>query len=125
MFNKKVCVVGIGYVGLPCALMLAQSGCKVTGVDVDDKRVQELQEGKAVLEKELQDIFEASEVRQNFCASNQIGRADVFVIAVPTPIDEDRKTADLTALKGAVESIAGVLKEGNLVIIDSHSCRMP
>lgn len=119
MFNKKVCVVGIGYVGLPCALMLAQSGCKVTGVDVDDKRVQELQEGKAALEKELQDIFETSEVRQNFCASNQIGEADVFVIAVPTPIDEDRKTADLTALKGAVESIAGVLKEGNLVIIES------
>lgn len=119
MFSKKVCVVGIGYVGLPCALMLAQNGCAVAGVDIDNKKVQELQRREAKLEKELQDIIDTREVQKNFSVSNQVNEADIFVIAVPTPIDKDRKTADLTALKAAVKSITGVLKEGNLVIIES------
>lgn len=119
MFNKKVCVVGIGYVGLPCALMLAGNGCSVAGFDTDEKKVRELNEGRANLEKELQAVFDTEEAHRNFCASTKLQEADIFVIAVPTPIDENRKTADLDALKAAVRSVASVIREGNLVIIES------
>ncbi len=119
MFNKKICVVGIGYVGLPCALMLAANGCTVAGFDTDEQKVRELNEGKTKLEKELQAVFETEEAHRNFSASTKLQEADIFVIAVPTPIDEDRKTADLAALKAAVKSVASVIREGNLVIVES------
>lgn len=119
MFNKRVCVVGIGYVGLPCALMLAQNGCHVWGYDIDESKVQDLNEGKVRLEPELQKIFEMKEVKSNFCATAELKEADVFVIAVPTPIEHNRKTADLSAVKKAVESITSVLKPGDLVIVES------
>lgn len=119
MYNKRICVVGIGYIGLPCALLLAQSGCSVCGYDIDETRVSDLNARKIKLEKELQDIFETEEVQKNFYASTTMSRADIFVIAVPTPINHDKKTADLTALKQAVSEVAAVLEEGNLVIVES------
>ncbi len=119
MFDKTICVVGIGYVGLPCALLLAYNGCKVYGYDVDEKKVWAISQGKEKLEPELQDIFESKEVQSNFNVSTKLEKADIFIIAVPTPIDEVRKSADLTALKSAVANVSSVLQAGNLVIIES------
>ena len=117
MLDKKVCVVGIGYVGLPCALMLAKSGCKVVGYDVDGEKVRLLNEGH--VEDELQELFSLSEVKSNFTATTQLSKADIFIIAVPTPILHDRKVAELSALTNAVTQVAEVLQKGNLIIIES------
>ncbi len=117
MLDKKVCVVGVGYVGLPCALMLAKSGCKVVGYDLNDDKIRLLNEGH--VDDELQELYNLSEVRENFTATMQLPRADVFIIAVPTPILQDRKVAELSALADAVTQVAEVLEKGNLIIVES------
>ncbi len=117
MLDKRICVVGIGYVGLPCALMLADSGCQVTGYDVDDNKIKDLNQG--YVEAELEELFGRSKVKENFTAVTQIPKADIFIIAVPTPILHDRKVADLSILTKAVEQVAEVIEKGNLVIVES------
>ena len=119
MFDKKICVVGVGYVGLPCALMLAKAGCQVVGFDVDHDKVGQLNSGQACLEQGLQEIYMQEDVRRRFRVSTSMEQADVFIIAVPTPIDGIRKTADLSVLKAAVEEVAQVVEQGNLVIVES------
>jgi len=117
MLDKRVCVVGIGYVGLPCALMLARSGIEVVGYDVDSEKVRLVNEGH--VEEELEEVFRSTVVREHFTASTQIPEADIFIIAVPTPILHNRKVAELSALAKAVEEVVKVLKKGNLVIVES------
>lgn len=119
VFNKRVCVVGMGYIGLPCAILLAQNGCKVYGYDIDDKKVQQIKDGEVRLEGELQDIFEMDPVQRNLEVISNLKSADIFIIAVPTPIEPRKKTADLTALRSAVTEVANHLKEGDLLIIES------
>ena len=85
MFDKKICVVGVGYVGLPCALMLAKAGCQVVGFDVDHDKVGQLNSGQACLEQGLQEIYMQEDVRRRFRVSTSMEQADVFIIAVPTP----------------------------------------
>ncbi len=119
MFSKQVCVVGMGYIGLPCAILLAQNGCKVYGYDIDEKKAQCIKDREVKLESELQDIFETEQVQRNFEIISNLKETDIFIIAVPTPIEPRKKTADLTALKNAVSEVAGYVKEGNLLIIES------
>lgn len=119
MLNKKYCVVGIGYVGLPCAIMLADSGCKVLGFDISQKAVDSVNDGTIHIEPELKDLLLSPAVRRNLRASTTIQEADVFIVAVPTPVDHRKKVADLETLIRAVNSIATVVKKGDLIIIES------
>jgi len=119
MCDKKFCVVGIGYVGLPCAVMLASAGCKVLGVDIDKEYVKSINNGTACVEDGLSELLLSPRVRENLIASTKIESADVFIIAVPTPIDHRKKIADLSALKNAARSVASAIKKGDLVIIES------
>lgn len=120
MADEKVVVIGVGYVGLPAALLLAQSGCTVVGVDTDARKVEEL--NSAVLhlgETELAHLIHDPLVRRNIRAAPTPEAGDVFVVAVPTPVDRRKKIADLSGLEAAVSSIVPVLNRGNLVIIES------
>lgn len=116
----KICVLGLGYIGLPTALMFAKSGHQVLGVDVVESKVSALNNGSCYSEEEeVCKLFNDPEVRKNFKASTTAAESDVFVIAVPTPIKHDTKEADLDAVVDATHSILKVLRKGNLVVLES------
>lgn len=116
----RIVVVGTGYVGLPAALMWARSGTETVGVDIDRNVVEGINSGTLVLgEADLKELLADPTVTKNLHGSSEPIEGDVFVVAVPTPIDENRKVANLTAVTDAVDSICRVLKPGNLVIIES------
>ncbi|WFN35018.1 nucleotide sugar dehydrogenase [Methanogenium sp. S4BF] len=113
----KICVLGLGYIGLPTALLFAQHH-NVVGVDVNEKIVQILNNGKLPFEEDgLNELFE--KVKGNFRAVSEVEEADVFLIAVPTPLEEALKIADLKYVRSAAEMIASHLKAGNMVILES------
>jgi UDP-N-acetyl-D-mannosaminuronic acid dehydrogenase len=118
--SKTIVVIGTGYVGLPLAVMLARSGYEVIGVDIEENVVKAINEGVLHLaEDDIKHIFQEPEVRKNFRAQSSPCEADVFVISVPTPLDERKRIADLTQVISGVESILPFLRRGNLIIIES------
>ncbi len=119
-FNH-ICVIGLGYIGLPTASMFATRGIKVTGVDNNPDVITALQHGKVhIYEPGLSDIVKAAVESGNLVVSSQPPTADAFIIAVPTPFYGDKK-ADLTYVRSAAEAVLPVLRAGNLVILESTS----
>ena len=117
---KKIVVIGTGYVGLPLAIMLARSGYEVIGVDTEEGVVDSINKGVLHLaEEEVRQIFQEAKVRRNLHAQKTPCEADVFIISVPTPLDEKKRIADLTQVMAGMESILPHLHRGNLVIIES------
>lgn len=117
--TKKLCVVGLGYIGLPTAVMFANHGLKVHGVDINKNAVNLIQEKKLHIEENgLQERLNTAIDSGNFTVSTQPEEADVFIIAVPSPINED-KTANLEYVREATKSIVPYVKKGNLVILES------
>lgn len=117
---KQIVVQGTGYVGLPAALLLADAGYQVVGVDVDENVVRALNSGVLHIdEAELHEVMARSRVRENLVGASEPVPADVFLVAVPTPIDQGSKEADLRILGEALEALVPVLREDNLVIIES------
>jgi len=115
--NKIICVLGLGYIGLPTACFLASSGYRVIGVDLDEKKINKLKNKQLPFQEPgLQKIFQKAFKNMNF--SVKIQPANVFIIAVPTPISNNKK-ADLRFVKQAARDIRRVLDNGNLVIIES------
>ena len=117
---KRIVVIGTGYVGLPAAILLADAGHNVTGVDINENIVAAINEGVLHIdEQELQTLMDKPSVRSNLSARHTPCEGDVFIVAVPTPLDERRKIADLAYIVDAVRSIVPVIRSGNLVIIES------
>lgn len=115
----KVSVIGLGYIGLPTAILLAESGFNVHGYDIDEHKINKIRQGIAVIEEQELGVRLASVAAQaNFLVSMQLCAANVFVIAVPTPINHD-KTADLGCVWSAVKQLVLVLQPGACVIIES------
>ena len=118
--SKTVVVIGTGYVGLPAALLFAKAGLKVVGVDTNENVVRAINAGTMLInERELQDLLGDPVVKDNLSASANPCPGDVFIIAVPTPVDRLKKVCDLSAVHSAVESICPHLRKGNLVIVES------
>ncbi len=116
-----VSVLGLGYIGLPTAAVLASRGVEVVGVDVNQGIVDTINQGRIhIVETGLDLIVKASVNDKTLKATTQVEKADVFVIAVPTPFKNNYKP-DLSYIKSAVKSIATVLEAGNLVILESTS----
>jgi len=112
-------VFGLGYIGLPTCLEFANAGYRVLGVDVDERVVETLEGGEIHLfETGLAEWYRDVRAKGLLTAWTRPQPADVFFIAVPTPIHPD-KTADLDAVRSAAEAIAMVLKPGNLVVLVS------
>lgn len=113
--------MGLGYIGLPTAAMFATHGHQIIGVDVKEEVVNELNQGKIVIKEPYLDILvQAAVTSGNLKAKTSPEEADVFIIAVPTPITEDKK-ADMSYVLAATEAIVPFLKEGNVVILESTS----
>ena len=116
-----VSVIGLGYIGLPTAAVLASNGLTVIGVDVNQNAVDLINQGKIyTVEPEL-DILVQTAVQSGFLkATTKPAKASVFMIAVPTPFIGDHEP-DLSYIESAVKAIAPVLEKGNLVILESTS----
>lgn len=118
---KKICIIGLGYIGLPTSAMFATHGCKVHGVDANEEVVNALNKGKIVIEEPYLDIMVQAAVRSGHLkADTKPQEADVFIIAVPTPLTNDKK-ADMSCVISAAESIVPYLRKDNLVILESTS----
>ena len=118
--TKKIVVIGTGYVGLPLAIMLARSGYEVIGVDIEENIVNAINDGVLhMAEAEVKQLLNGPQVRNNLRAQKTPCEADIFIISVPTPLDEKKRIADLSQVIGGIESILPYLHAGNLVIIES------
>ncbi len=119
--KPDVCVVGLGYIGLPTAAIIARAGCKVQGIDVSQKVVDTINRGEIHIEEvDLDGLVHGVVSRGLLSASTTIAPADVFVIAVPTPFDKDH-APDISYVLAAGRSVAPVLKAGDVVILESTS----
>ena len=117
---KTIVVVGTGYVGLPAALMLAKAGHDVVGVDINENIVRAINDGVMnIKEDELQALMADPDVKKNLRAQLEPVEGDIFIIAVPTPLDHRKKAADMSYVDDAMQSIIPYLRPGNLVIIES------
>lgn len=119
--SPHVVMVGLGYIGLPTAAVIAQSGVKVTGVDINASVVETINRGQIhIVEPGLQSLVSEQVDSGRLTASTTPVHADVFIIAVPTPF-KNGSTPDLKYVEAAAHSIAPFLKKGNLVILESTS----
>ncbi|OQW38780.1 MAG: UDP-N-acetyl-D-mannosaminuronic acid dehydrogenase [Proteobacteria bacterium SG_bin5] len=117
----KVCVVGLGYIGLPTAAVIARTGVSVLGIDVSEQVVDTVNSGKVHIEEvDLDGLVSGVVARGSLRASTQIEPADVFVIAVPTPFKAGHQP-DIGYVLKAATTIAAVLKQGDVVILESTS----
>jgi len=127
----KICVLGLGYIGLPTASTFAANGVQVVGVDIDLRIVETLRRGEIhIHEPGLRTLVEAAIKSGNLRVENLPEEADAFIIAVPTPFFHDKtgeyngetyKLADMRAVTSAAEAIAPHLRKGNLVVLESTS----
>ena len=119
--KDSVSVVGLGYVGLPLAMAAAKSGYKVTGIDLDEIKVSEINRGISQIEDidnaELVDLVKTGKIKAESNYTS-IENADIVAICVPTPLLEN-KLPDLSYLESAARSIKGKLTEKSLVILES------
>ncbi len=120
-FPSSVSVIGLGYIGLPTATMFASRKVNVVGVDINQKAVDTINEGRIhIVEPEL-DILVHAVVTQGYLrATTKPEAADAFLIAVPTPFKDDH-VPDLSYVEAAAKSVALVLKAGDIVVLESTS----
>lgn len=114
-----MCVIGLGYIGLPTAVTFANHGIKVHGVDVNPNAVRSIQEKILHIEEPgLQERLNKAVDEGMLTASTTPQEADVYIVSVPSPINPD-KTANLEYVREATKSIVPYLRKGNLVILES------
>ncbi|WP_374945147.1 UDP-N-acetyl-D-mannosamine dehydrogenase [Sphingomonas sp.] len=119
--DLNVVVMGLGYIGLPTAAIIARTGARVLGVDVTESVVDTVNSGRVHIEEvDLDGLVSGVVARGTLRASTQVAPADVFVIAVPTPFADDHQP-NIGYVLQAATSIAAVLKPGDTVILESTS----
>ena len=119
--DTRVCVVGLGYIGLPTAAVLASRGYTVHGVEVDARAAEIINSGRAhIVEPDLDILVRAAVETKKLEAHPRPAPADVFILCVPTPVAAGH-APDLSYVEQATESICPVLRPGNLVILESTS----
>jgi UDP-N-acetyl-D-mannosaminuronic acid dehydrogenase len=123
--TATVAVIGLGYVGLPVACTLAQSGFKVLGIERDEEKAGRISRGISPISDQepglaelLREAIDSGKL-QATADHQQCRQADVILIAVETPVDSDSKAPSYEALRGALEALGPLLKPGSLVIVES------
>ena len=115
--DAKLCIIGLGYVGLPLAYIFAKAGYSVTGFDINEQRIAALQEG-ADATNELSSEQLASVEISYTADPGAIRDADIVILAIPTPVDEHKKP-DLTPVRKASETVGKHIKQGAIVVYES------
>ncbi|XVX19276.1 UDP-N-acetyl-D-mannosamine dehydrogenase [Actinomycetota bacterium] len=120
-FQGRIAVVGLGYIGLPTAVVLATRGITVIGVDVNQATVDSVSRGEVPFVEPDLAVATSGAVRMgHLTATTDMPEAEAFIVAVPTPFQDDH-TADLSHIRSAVEAIAPRLRGGEIVILESTS----
>jgi len=118
---ETVGMIGLGYIGLPTAALLASRGMQVIGVDVDQNAVDTINRGQVhIVEPDLDIVVRSVVTTGNLRATTAPEPADAFLVAVPTPFRDDR-SPDLSYIESAAKALAPVLKKGDLVVLESTS----
>ncbi|WP_172123511.1 MULTISPECIES: UDP-N-acetyl-D-mannosamine dehydrogenase [unclassified Devosia] len=121
VFSGTLAVIGMGYIGLPTATVLATRGIQVIGVDVNPRIVEAISRGETpFIEPDLAVAVSGAVAMGRLSMSREIPEADAFIIAVPTPFNPDH-TADLSYVQAAAEQVALKLRPGNIVVLESTS----
>jgi UDP-N-acetyl-D-mannosaminuronic acid dehydrogenase len=119
--KEKVCIMGLGYIGLPTAALLATKGYPVHGVDINPEVVDTINKGLIHIVEPGLDVFVKSAVQSgNLKASLKPELSDIFIITVPTPVDK-QNNPDITFVIEATKAIAPYIREGNFIILESTS----
>ncbi|GGI03676.1 nucleotide sugar dehydrogenase [Mammaliicoccus vitulinus] len=115
----KLSVIGLGYIGLPTALLFASKGLDVMGIDVNKSVVEKLNNKELHIEENgLQELLVQTIDSKNFKAATEIEHSDYYIVAVPTPHLEDN-SCDVSYLKDAVMKLKNVIKKGDTIIVES------
>jgi UDP-N-acetyl-D-mannosaminuronic acid dehydrogenase len=119
--ERKICVMGLGYIGLPTAAMLANHGHQVIGVDINSQVIEAINRGQIIIEEPQLDILVQKAVNSGkLVAQNIPDEADAFIVAVPTPLKSD-KSADMSHVIHAMSALIPFLRKGNIVVLESTS----
>lgn len=119
---KKISVIGLGYIGLPTAAMLASRKIEVVGVDVNEVVVNTINRGEIhIVEPDLDMVVSAAVSKGYLRATTAAEPAEAFIITVPTPLKGENQEPDLSYVEAAANAIGPVLEKGNLVILESTS----
>lgn len=124
MHKKTVCVIGLGYIGLPTAALLASNGYNVVGVDLNATAVETINQGRIhIVEPDLDAFVRSAVAAERLKAFTTPQRADVYIVCVPTPFHEGEgiPQPNIDYVLAATKSIAGFVKSGDLVILESTS----
>ncbi|MDG1481110.1 MAG: UDP-N-acetyl-D-mannosamine dehydrogenase [Myxococcota bacterium] len=117
----NICVMGLGYIGLPTASLLATKGCQVRGVDVKPDVIDTINAGKIhIVEPDLDALVHSAVSSGRLTASLEPGPAEIFIVAVPTPFTEGHKP-DVSYVRAATTALAAHLQPDNLIILESTS----
>ncbi|MBQ9259287.1 MAG: UDP-N-acetyl-D-mannosamine dehydrogenase [Neisseriaceae bacterium] len=118
---SKICVIGLGYIGLPTATVFAQHGVNVLGVDVNKHAIETINQGKIyIIEPDLEQAVAQTVAQGTLKAAMTPETAEAFLVCVPTPFKGEHEP-DLSYIQAACQSIAPVLQKGNLVVLESTS----
>ena len=119
--EAKVAIIGLGYVGLPSALLIAKSGFRVFGIDIKKERVESVNRGKSYIEdvkdEELEKVTKTGRLKA-FNNYQVLGEADIVIICVPTPLDK-YKVPDISYIKNSALEVKKYLRKDELVILES------
>ena len=119
--SKHVAFVGLGYIGLPTAVVMANSGLNVTGIDVMSEKVESINRGEVtIVEPGLEEGLKNALTSGRFIASTEMPKADAYILAVPTPFTDSHEV-DMRFIYSAAESIAPQLQGDELIILESTS----
>lgn len=116
---NEVCVLGLGYIGLPTALMLAAHNNQVVGVDVDTGLLEQLRKGELTFEEEgLEELFDRA-LTKGIRFESTYPAAQIYIVAVPTPFNKDTKKIDPSYVIAAIKNVLEVCPRGSIVVIES------
>lgn len=117
----KILIMGLGYIGLPTSVMFANHGQKVIGVDINTGTIEKLKNGQVHIEEPgLQEALQSALHKGNFKPQLTPEKSDVFIIAVPTPNNEDEyQSCDLSYVLNALENVLPHVEKGNTIIVES------
>ena len=117
--DYKICIVGLGYVGLPLAARFALKGFEVNGFDIKEERINQLT-NKIDINNDISNVNLEILVNNSKLTSNidEIKGSNIFIITVPTPINDD-KTPDLEPLIASSKLVGSIIKKGSIVIYES------
>ena len=121
--KKTICVIGLGYIGLPTAALLANKGFNVCGIDLNQKIIKTINNGKIhIVEKDLDFHVKSAISKGKLKVFSKIKKSDVYIICVPTPLSKKKTPQpDINFVIAATKSIAPFIKKGDFIILESTS----